>query len=902
MILRRLRVKGWKCFGDLFELGPFSEGITLVSGPNGSGKSSLFWALARGLFDRHGTGGREMERFRSWDRELSPEVTVDFEVGGEAWRVEKTFLAGAACSLSRLDGEQTSAYAEGDAADEHLRRLLGFPGATRGLSKPEHWGLAQLLWTPQGALEIPVLGAETLGVIRQSLGGQLAAGSRIGGAIEGEFLRYCSPTGRELRGDRAPAVVALREARGDQQVRRAALDLQLLEFEELQQALDDSRARGELLRREANAEQGNLEKEEARVQEYQDLDAATRLEAKSAEAAGGRFQALDERIRRLALHAGRMAASEGEIPALREAQAATRRAMEESMGAETAARDALETLRARSEEVQRQRERAAAARDLRDARREVDDATKRLDGYRTRLAELGQHRDARNGLLAPAPEDLEAIRGLQARIREDRVRLEAALVTLEVVPDRDTAAEVLAGDEPGPRDLAGGSPGIVRGAPSVEVRLEGFGVIRARGPVGDTETLRRDLDAAAADLSQRTRRFGTGDVEELARRAARATRLDDIIQAAEVAKNRLLDGGDADSLAQSVATGSEQIRSVLEMFPEWDEAPPDVDGSEQEARRLQEAWVQEVREAEGALDLARARTSAAKEDLDRAEGTLSSMERRLDQDREELVELRQTDGFDDGERARLRDREALDHRAALASLTEARERLAAFGEDPTPARDRLREKVRTYHEGLREREIRINTLQVQLAGMVGSRSPQLELARAEEKIAELDARILREERRMGAVQLLRRLIQEEEQRRMDGLVAPVERDASELLRRISGPRLGDLLVGEGLQPAHIRPRAVREGVEPGIDDLSVGEREQVHFAVRLALAGILVREERQLVVLDDILAYTDLGRYNHVLGILEELSERLQIVILSCHPERYGSLIDVRFDLETLRG
>ena len=155
---------------------------------------------------------------------------------------------------------------------------------------------------------------------------------------------------------------------------------------------------------------------------------------------------------------------------------------------------------------------------------------------------------------------------------------------------------------------------------------------------------------------------------------------------------------------------------------------------------------------------------------------------------------------------------------------------------------------------------------------------------------------------MGAAQLLRRLFQEEEQLRMDGLVAPVERDAGELLRRISGPRLGELVVGEGLQPARILPRAVREGVEPGIDELSVGEQEQVHFAVRLSLAGILARDTRQLVVLDDVLAYTDLGRYNHVLGILKELSERLQIVILTCHPERYGTLADTHFDLETMRG
>ena len=902
MILHTLKVKGWKCFGDWFELGPFAEGITVVSGPNGSGKSSLFWALARALFDRHGAGGREMDRLRSWDRDLSPEVSVDFEVDGAAWRVEKTFLTGALCRLSRLDGGKATLYAEGEAADEHLRSLLGFRRATRGLSKPEHWGLAQLLWAPQGTLELPALGAEVLGVIQQSLGGQLAAGSCISGAVEGEFLRYYSPTGRELRGDRAPAVAALRDTREVLRAQRAELDAQLLEFEELQQELELCTARNELLQREADVERGNLEKEEARVREYQDLDAEARLGAKSAEAAEGQFRSLDERIRRITQHLGRIATVEGELPAQREALTAARRAMEESGRGEAAAREALEALRLSSEAVQRLQRRASAARDLRDALREAADAEERLAGVQAKVAEVGQLRDERNVLLAPTSRELDGIRGLQERIRADRVRLEAALITLEFVPERDLAAEVFVGDAPGSLALREGMPAVVRGAPVVEVRLAGIGRIRASGPVGDVETLRREIGEMEEDLAGRTRGFGTGEVEELARRVARAVRLDDSIRAAEEAKTGLLRGESSDALVQTLAACRERIRSVLDGFPEWEQASPDVDAAEQDAHQLQDAWVREVREAEGALDLARARTSTAKEDQDRADGIVATAVGRLEEDREEIVALRAADGLDDEERVRRRDRAALDHHAAAARLARARERLADFGEDPTPTRDRLRETVRDYQDGVRDRELRINSLQVRLAGMVGSRSPQLELARTEETLAELDARIQREERRMDAVQLLRRLVLEEEQRRMDSLVAPVERDAGELLRRISGPRLGELVIGEGLQPAHLRPRGVRVGVEPGIEDLSGGEQEQVHFAVRLALAGLLAQDARQLVVLDDVLAYTDLGRTKHVLGILEELSQRLQIVILTCHPERYGSLAARHFDLETLRG
>ena len=480
------------------------------------------------------------------------------------------------------------------------------------------------------------------------------------------------------------------------------------------------------------------------------------------------------------------------------------------------------------------------------------------------------------------------------------MRLEAALVTLEILPARDLDAEVIVGEEPGSLTVCAGEPRAVRGAPEVEIQVDGLGRIRASGPVGDVEALRAARDHAEAELARRTRDFGTADVEELARREARATRLDDTIGDAERALEGLLEGGSLDAFERSLATHRERIKAILEGAPEWTDAPPDVEAIETEAKDAQDSSMEALRAAERGLDLARTRTEAARAELETATGALATLDLRLGEDREELARLRKSDGLADAARVGERDDAALENRAATARLERAREQMAVFGEDPTAARDRRRATVQECTARLREREQRITALQIQVTAMAGSGSPQRELALAEEKLAALDARIQRGERRMEAVKLLRRLVEEEEQRRLDGLVSPVERDAGAILRRIAGPRLGALGVGEKLRPDRIHPRAIRDGVEPDIDDLSGGEQEQVHFAVRLALAGFLARDARQLVVLDDVLAYSDSARYNHVLGILEELSSKLQIVILTCHPERYGGLAEVHFDLESL--
>ena len=75
----------------------------------------------------------------------------------------------------------------------------------------------------------------------------------------------------------------------------------------------------------------------------------------------------------------------------------------------------------------------------------------------------------------------------------------------------------------------------------------------------------------------------------------------------------------------------------------------------------------------------------------------------------------------------------------------------------------------------------------------------------------------------------------------------------------------------------------------------------MYLATRLALAEVLGRDERQLVVLDDVLTATDAGRLARVMNVLEEAAQRLQVLILTCHPERYRGLKNGHFfDLENL--
>jgi DNA repair protein SbcC/Rad50 len=129
------------------------------------------------------------------------------------------------------------------------------------------------------------------------------------------------------------------------------------------------------------------------------------------------------------------------------------------------------------------------------------------------------------------------------------------------------------------------------------------------------------------------------------------------------------------------------------------------------------------------------------------------------------------------------------------------------------------------------------------------------------------------------------------------IAAPVETAATRTLQRIAGNRLGRIQLGEAFEPTQMTPGIADAPVS--IESMSGGEREQIYLATRLALADVLTQGERQLVVLDDVLVATDSGRFARVMRILEEAAQRLQLLILTCHPERYLGLEGARFfDLE----
>ena len=102
---------------------------------------------------------------------------------------------------------------------------------------------------------------------------------------------------------------------------------------------------------------------------------------------------------------------------------------------------------------------------------------------------------------------------------------------------------------------------------------------------------------------------------------------------------------------------------------------------------------------------------------------------------------------------------------------------------------------------------------------------------------------------------------------------------------------------------HLRPGTFTRGTELGqIAELSFGAREQMGLISRLAYADLLREAGRPtLVILDDTLVHSDTDRLEDIKRILFDAANRHQILLFTCHPEKWGDLGVAPRDIQAMK-
>jgi len=899
MILKSIHLGGWRCFANPIEVGPFGERINVIHAPNAVGKSTIFDALLRGMFDGHRVSGNDVNSLRPWGRALAPEVTIEFNHDGTEYRLAKRFLDQPSSELYRKEGEQFVRLAEGDTADNRIRKILSGISPGRGLSRPVHWGLSQILWAPQGNLEISALSGNLVANIQESLGVQVS-GSGMGPLeekIEAAYGQIFTPTGKLKSGKDSPVIVKLLAQLEELNEERQTVLIRMEEFENSSRRVEDLRAQRAQAKRDEEAPAKALHEARTTAEVYVNLLSEEERRNEQVKSAEARYDELKQRTDSIDKARGKLAGARETLSRL-ETDLPVQLKEVENLETRTAKSKAhLEEIRKGLKDIENCRREAEAARRYIESVNKLANTEELIRKIRDTEGNLNRLKKDRIGLVAPDSKTLQAIRRAIKARDEAQVHLDASLITLEIVPEKKTILDILTAEETGRKEVLPEKPVEVKGAPEVVVDLKGTARIRARGPAGSIKELRGKVTGAVRQIEELSAEFGTADIERLESLSEKAKELEQKMAENKSRLNTLLSGRTVEETEKEKTKATTQIDQILIDYPEWRSDPPDLNIILTKADEIERNYNDEVKKAESEWEKEQNALLLASEKKATTLSELNSTEKQVESLSTTVAESTR-DGRDDRERLEELRKISLEWDAGRAALQDIQVKLKSYAGDPRNTVETLEKQLNeagmlaTHALGNEKKEEgRLQEL--------ASEGPYSALSRVEEQISCVKEEFDREDLHTNAIRLLHDTTSLCRKEALTAIARPVEELAARTLQRIAGTRFEHVHLAETFQPEGVNPRVTETAI--AVEELSGGEKEQIHLAVRLALAEVLSKEERQLVVFDDILTATDTGRLARILNVLEEATRQLQIIILTCHPERYRGMEETLFfDLEEL--
>jgi DNA repair exonuclease SbcCD ATPase subunit len=426
------------------------------------------------------------------------------------------------------------------------------------------------------------------------------------------------------------------------------------------------------------------------------------------------------------------------------------------------------------------------------------------------------------------------------------------------------------------------------------------GVAAVTGPTQSATELKEELGKVTLLIDGFDSRFGTPDVAELRQRRQESANL--MLQVANEEKivQGLLGGRTLASMRADAERLQQAVSAAEASHPDWGDAQPDVEQLKRQLTQARRAYEENRSVVTAEWKQRQNDLGKAQKDRIEFEAEREHLRKQSGEDQAQLSKLR-SDGLSDLGRSERLSELSVEVLGLEAKYKQEFASLQKLGADPRPALERTQREWAAADDTFQKADRALYEHRGTLKKLL-DRAPYEQYARIEEQIKELRAEIDRDQLRAEALKLLRETINECEEEATAGVAGPVADRASKLLQRIAGKRIGAISLGDDLAPWGVGPAETDETID--LEILSGGEREQVHLAVRLALAELLTKDagQRRLVVLDDVLTATDDERLGRVIAVLEEMRPHAQFVILTCRPERYKPLKGAKFiDMANLR-
>ena len=922
MILEGFEIQNWSCIKRVCIGNLPPTGVIVLHGPNGTGKSSIIEALRACLMDNKSTS-RAIDRGFPKNSTEKPRVSVTFRADGTSWRITKQFGSKESKLESRTAaGQWKLETADPSEAHDRARQLAGGSDSTLGLH--------QLLWLTQAEFRLPepkkfagdvqsrlraVLGVlQTplddcfLGRVKEGWSRWFGARSKPG---EMPKLKKGCPLDKALTAlQQHKAELAAIEAdyqRFEQMMERSSC-LEVLS-QDLRRQLEEKTRAYEVLQQEHEKSRTLLEAHQHATERLTRAEAALA----AALATKQRRAEVEKNIRDAARFA-EIACEEAEEKnrQLQRAEQRLRTLRLAVRGHESKRRE----LQTRLNEVNNRRQ-LLSLKEQWNATREKVQRAEQLARELEELQRLAREHPA------PSPATMKSLEQNRARATKLRADLDAAAITLVLIPDAGAVAPRVAIDG-GPAETAEVPDGGTTIERSIrrraEIAIPGWGTAElTRG--SDTRSLEQ-LEAELADLD---RCFGKeiAPFGVVADDPASLDRLHGLVAACNA--RRPEHQRKQSDLNREAPRGLEPLRQELARLEKTALANESVTRSPTTLtqmsddvallERLQTRLNDDIEASENAIVAAQRQIEAVERVMDGVPGSNVPGLREQDAEaKQRLTTFKATAEVARGELKRLLTPEQVECsvREAEQAVCEARDSVDSvkLSEDD----ETIRERLEAAAEGLRVLRARLTEVDIEFHQIKGAISVTEGMHQRRAAIAArvegLTRQTNREALESEAYDRLYALFEECREKQLGTLMGPIHDRVLRWMRllrissyqsiRFNDQMLPDKLVsGDG-------------AVELTLDEESTGTIEQVGLMVRLALGATLSAPDNPVVaILDDPLTHSDVVRLDRMRAVLKSAATGdpdsippagpLQVVVFTCHPEWFAiddaKMIDLSKDM-----
>ena len=194
-------------------------------------------------------------------------------------------------------------------------------------------------------------------------------------------------------------------------------------------------------------------------------------------------------------------------------------------------------------------------------------------------------------------------------------------------------------------------------------------------------------------------------------------------------------------------------------------------------------------------------------------------------------------------------------------------------------KQRMDDKNAALEQSLRELRLQKEKITWELESMQDN---ERMLSIAKQKLEALEQARSEKRKEIEAIQLALSTIQEAAVQIHDSFGQALNYRVSDRMGKITANKYTDVKLDERLQ---IKLGMDHNYVE--LDRLSTGTIDQVYFALRLAIADWLLKEEEMPILLDESFAFYD---ENRVKNVLMMLASQKQVILFSCHKREMNLL------------